>query len=116
MRRNGFYHATVVPQTAFEDATQQVIIDFKIDPGKRAKFDGLIANGQMERPIESIMKSRIGCGRWLLGWSIPSPRAAHSPVWTDIRSWYPKHDRLLAKVTLVEVGLSSRVPTRSRRC
>ena len=44
MRRNGFYNATVVPQTTFEEATQQVKIDFQIDPEKRAKYDGVIAN------------------------------------------------------------------------
>jgi outer membrane protein assembly factor BamA len=66
MKRNGFYNVSVRPETSFEEATQQVKIDFQIDSEKRAKYDGVIANGSMSRTIESIIKST----HWLrpFGW------------------------------------------------
>jgi len=103
VRRNGFYHAAIEPQSALQAPVQQAIVNFNIDPGKRAKFDGLSATGQMERSIESIMKSS-GWKRWggLLGWHSLTESRLQSGV-DSIRSWYPKHDRLLAKVTLARL-------------
>ena len=103
MRRNGFYNATVVPQTTFEEATQQVKIDFQIDPEKRAKYDGVIANGPMNRPIESIIKST----HWLrtfgwFGWRQVTESRTQSGL-DKVRSWYPKHNFLAAKVSLVRL-------------
>jgi len=57
LRRNGFYDVSIEPEAAFLEATQEVTIDFAIDPGKRGKYDGVIANGKSERPLESILKS-----------------------------------------------------------
>jgi len=103
MRRNGFYNATVVPETTFEEATQQVKIDFQIDPDKRAKYDGVIANGPMNRPIENIIKST----HWMrpfgwFGWRPVSESRTESGL-DNVRSWYPKHDYLAAKVLLVKL-------------
>ncbi|MGD0435426.1 MAG: POTRA domain-containing protein [Bryobacteraceae bacterium] len=103
LRRNGFYHAAVQPDVAFSDATQQVKIDFTIVPGKRAKFDGLVAEGQPERPIDKLVLSagwkRL---RGFLGWQSLTETRLLSGV-DNIRSWYPKHEHLLARVTLVKL-------------
>ena len=103
VRRNGFYHAAIEPQSELQAPVQQAIINFSIDAGKRARFDGLTATGQMERSVESIMKS-AGWKRWggLLGWHSLTESRLQSGL-DSIRSWYPKHDRLLAKVTLVRL-------------
>ncbi len=103
MRRNGFYNVSVKPEAIFEEPTQQVLIDFEIDPEKRAKYDGVIANGPMNRSIESIIKS----AHWLrpfgwFGWRAVTESRTQSGI-DNIRSWYPKHDRLTAKVSLVRL-------------
>lgn len=103
MKRNGFYNVTVKPETSFEDATQQVIIDFQIDPQKRARYDGIIANGPMNRPIENIIKSAkfMRPFGWF-GWR-PVTESRTQSALDNVRSWYPKHDRLAAKVSLVRL-------------
>ena len=103
LRHNGFYNASVQPDTTFEEATQQVKIDFAIDPEKRAKYDGAIANGQTERDIQSIIKST----HWMrplnwFGWRPVSESRTLSGL-DNVRSWYPKHDHLAAKVTLANM-------------
>ena len=99
-RRNGLYSAMVKPQTAFDSNTQQVNIDFKVDAGARAKFDGVLITGKSERSTDSIIKS-AGWKRLfgLLGWQYVTENRVQSGV-DNVRSWYPKHNRLLAKVTL----------------
>ena len=103
VHRNGFYDATIEPHNTLQPPVQQALVDFNIDPGKRARFDGLQATGQMERTVESIIKS-AGWKRWygLLGWHSLTENRLQSGL-QNIRSWYPKHDRLLAKVTLVRL-------------
>ncbi len=103
LRRNGFYHVSVQAKTAFEDATQEVKIDFAIDPGKRARYDGVVASGKPDRPLESIIKST----RWMrpfgwFGWRPVTESRTQSGL-DNVRSWYPKHDHLAAKVTLAKM-------------
>ncbi|HEX4595331.1 MAG TPA: outer membrane protein assembly factor BamA, partial [Bryobacteraceae bacterium] len=99
-RRNGLYNAMVMPQTSFNAITQQVDIDFNFDAGTRAKFDGVLVTGTSERSTESIVKS----ARWkrfpsFRGWQPVTENRVQNGV-DNVRSWYPKHNRLLAKVTL----------------
>lgn len=103
LRRNGFYNATVQPAVAFDAGTQEVKIDYAIVPGRRAKFDGLKATGETERPIDKLVLS-AGWKRFrgLLGWQSLTENRLRSGV-DNIRAWYPKHDHLLAKVTLVKL-------------
>src|SRR6202044_3437690 len=57
LRRNGFYNARVEPATATREPTQEVHIDYHVDPGQRAKFDGLVANGDTLRPLDKLIRS-----------------------------------------------------------
>ncbi|HEV2690604.1 MAG TPA: POTRA domain-containing protein, partial [Bryobacteraceae bacterium] len=101
LKRNGFYHATVKPETSFDDQTQRVTIDYTIDPGKRARFDGLIATGHTERSTDSIISSTGWKRRpfgWF-GWKKMHESLVQSGL-DGVRSWYSKHNRLQAKVTL----------------
>jgi outer membrane protein assembly complex protein YaeT len=102
VRRNGFHNASVKPSTSFDAASQQVTIDFAIDPGKRAKYDGVSVSGKTERSTDSIIHS-TGWKRFFgIGWRPQTENRTQSGV-VGVRSWYEKHNRLLAKVTLVKL-------------
>lgn len=107
LQRNGFYSAGVEPATTTRDATQEVHIVFNVDPGQRAKFNGLIANGDTLRPLENVIQSS-GWKRFRgwLGWHQLTETRLQSGI-DNIRSWYPKHDHLLAQVRLVNLDYHS---------
>lgn len=108
LKRNGFYHVSVKPEAAFDDTTQQVNIDYNIDTGKRARFDGVIASGRTERSTESIIKSTGWKRRpfgWL-GWKEMDENLVQSGV-ENVRNWYVKHNRLLAKISLANLDYHS---------
>ena len=106
-RRNGLYKAMVMPETRFDSNTQQVDIDFHVDAGERAKFDGVVVTGQSERSTESIIKSAGWKRLWgLRGWRYVTENRVQSGV-DSVRSWYPKHNRLLARVTLDKLDYHS---------
>ena len=101
LKRNGFYSVNIEPITAREDATQQIHIDFSVEPGNRAKFDGIEFTGNALRPTDQLIRS----SRWKRffglfgGWHTLTENRLQNGI-DNIRSWYPKHDRLLARVTL----------------
>ncbi len=103
LKRNGFYNAGVEPSTSTREPTQEIHIDYHVDPGPRAKFDGLVAKGDTLRPSENLIHSS-GWKRFggLFGWHQLTETRLQNGV-DNIRSWYPKHDHLLAQVTLVNV-------------
>ncbi|HTB19725.1 MAG TPA: BamA/TamA family outer membrane protein [Bryobacteraceae bacterium] len=105
LKRNGFYNVGIEPATSTREATQEVHIDFHVDPGRRAKFDGLIASGDTLRPLEKVIQSS-GWKRlhgWFgLGWHQLTETRLQNGL-DNIRSWYPKHDHLLAEVKLVDL-------------
>jgi len=57
LKRNGFYNAGIEPATSIREPTQEVHIDYHVDPGRRAKFDGLVANGDSLRPLDKLIRS-----------------------------------------------------------
>jgi outer membrane protein insertion porin family len=107
LKRNGFYNAGIEPTTATREPPQQVLMDFSVDPGKRAKFDGLVAGGNTLRPLENVIQSS-GWKRFRgwFGWHQLTETRLQNGL-DNIRSWYPKHDRLLAQVTLVNLDFHS---------
>jgi outer membrane protein insertion porin family len=102
LRRNGFYNAGVEPATSLREPTQEVHIDFHAAPGKRAYFAGLVANGDTLRPLNSLIKSSGWKRRLWVGWHQLTETRLQNGI-DNIRSWYPKHDHLLAQVTLVNL-------------
>jgi outer membrane protein insertion porin family len=111
LKRNGFYNAGIEPATATREATQQVQIDFHVDSKERAKFDGLMVSGDTLRPAESLINSS-GWKRFRgwFGWH-PMTETRLQNGLDNIRSWYPKHDHLLAQVTLVKLDFHPAINT-----
>lgn len=107
LKRNGFYNAGVEPSTSIRASTQDVHIDFQVDSGQRARFDGLISKGTALRPLESLIKAS-GWKRWpgWLGWHQLTETRVQNGL-ENLRSWYPKHDHLLAQVKLEDLDYNS---------
>jgi len=103
IKRNGFYHAGVQSDSTTDAPFQQINLAFNIDPGERAKFDGLKTTGDSERSPESLLAS-TGWKRFrgLFGWHSFNDTRLRNGL-DNIRSWYPKHDHLLARVQLVNL-------------
>jgi len=101
VKRNGFYHSGLQSQTSLDARYQQMNLDFLVEPGKRAKFDGLKASGDAERSPESLVNA-TGWKRFrgLFGWHSLTESRLRSGL-DNLRDWYPKHDHLLAKIRLV---------------
>ena len=51
LRANGLYNANVTHEESRDDEIEQVNIDFTIDPGSRAKFDGVVVEGDPADPV-----------------------------------------------------------------
>lgn len=103
VRRNGFYKATVDPHASFRRSIQEADVDFNIDTGKRAKFDGADVTGNPGRPVADIINSTGWKGYYgLFGWHSVTENRVQSGT-ENVRSWYQKHNHLLAKVTLVRL-------------
>jgi len=107
LKRNGFYSAGVEPAVSLREPTQEVHIDFSADPGRRARFDGIVATGDTLRPLQSLIDSsgwkRL---RGWFGWRELTETRLQNGL-DNIRSWYPKHDHLLAQVRLVNLDFDS---------
>lgn len=107
LHRNGFYRATISPNVERDPATHQVLISFQVDPGTRARFDGVLVTGKAERPLEATSASTGWKPlRGLLPWRFVTDNRVQSGV-EGVRSWYQKHNRLLAHVTLTKLDYHS---------
>jgi outer membrane protein insertion porin family len=114
LKRNGFYNVSVEPATSKREPTQEVHIDFDVESGERARFDGLVVStGNTLRPLNDVMQSS-GWKRfhgWLpLGWHQLTETRLQNGL-ENIRSWYPKHDHLLAQVKLVNLDYHASLNT-----
>lgn len=107
LKRNGFYSAGIEPVTSSQVRTQNVHIDFEVSPGRRAKFDGLVTEGDPLRPLQQVVQSsgwkrfRGWFGGWF-GWHELTEARLQNGI-ENIRSWYPKHNHLLAQVRLINL-------------
>ena len=102
MRANGLYRATVKPEVERQTDIEQVNIDFKLDPGPRARFDGINVEGNPDRPVPAIIRST----RWrypLIKIWRPLTESRLQSGLENIRSYYQGHNHLLAKTTLTRL-------------
>lgn len=99
LRANGLYQATITPSTDRQLDIEQINIDFKIDPGPRARFAGINVEGEPHRAIADISRST----HWkfpLVNYWWPFTESRLQGGVENIRSYYQRHEYLLAKVTL----------------
>ena len=84
-------------------ATEEMGVEFEINPGPRARFDGVKAEGKFARSIESIIHSsgwRRGFGPLVFpGWREATETRVQTGV-DRVRKSFQSNDRLEAKVTL----------------
>ncbi|HZU26829.1 MAG TPA: POTRA domain-containing protein [Bryobacteraceae bacterium] len=102
LRRNGLYKAAIEPVRTPHPLTQQMDIDFDIDSGKRARFDGIQVTGNPQRTVAEIIHSSGWRWPWNGPWRTVTDARVQSGV-DSIRGWYQKKDRLLAHVTLTRL-------------
>ncbi len=100
LRANGLYAATVVPTVLRDAELEQIDIDFRVVPGARAKFGGVVVQGDPGRPSARIVRST----RWrrpfgLFGWRPLTENRLRTGI-EHVLAYYQSHDRLLARVTL----------------
>ena len=100
LKRNGFFNPLIAPNIETHSDLQQVNVDFRIEPGKRARFGGINVTGNPGRPVEAILSATGWKGfHSLFPWRPLTDNRVQSGV-DGVRSWYLKHDFLMAKVNL----------------
>ena len=103
LRRNGLYNAHITPQIVRDPRTQEVLIYFVMQSGKRARFDGVKVTGNPLRTNASIMQET----GWkpfhgMLRWRALTEDRLRSGL-ENVRGWYPRHNHLLAGVHLTDL-------------
>jgi outer membrane protein insertion porin family len=103
LRANGLYGASIQYHLSPNPSTEEMGIDFDLDPGPRARFDGVNVEGKFARTRESVIRAtRWRRGFWGLqfpGWRPATETTVQSGV-NRLRRSFQQYDRLLARVTL----------------
>lgn len=95
LRRDGFYQTKIQPEYERDEATQQVRLNFAIEPGKRARYSAPVVTGDPDHPFAAILKSTHWKG-WL-GWKDVNQARTQDGV-QRVRRLYQKRNRLEARV------------------
>jgi outer membrane protein assembly complex protein YaeT len=105
LRRNGFYHADIEHEVTKVNETGEVEIDFRIKPGRRARFGGVVLEGgptiSLEK-LESVSGWRRGIPWFnsrLFGWRDATEERLTSGI-ERILKRLQRGNRLLASVRL----------------
>ena len=107
LRRNGLYKASISQNLIPHPLTQEMDVRFLVNSGKRAHFDGIQLTGNSERPLDEIIRGSGWKWFWGLGpWHQVTDARVQSGI-DSIRSYYAKHDHLLAHVTLVNLDFDN---------
>lgn len=103
LQTNGLYEAGVTPSVVHDDKAQQVFVTFKIDPGKRAKYEMPTIHGDTKLSDNTILR--------VTGWRIPvihwwrqvTDSRTHGGV-QDILKKYAKEGRYKADVEVTDLN------------
>jgi outer membrane protein assembly complex protein YaeT len=106
-RANGFYNAEIKPYIDRADSTEEVSVTFKVSPGRRARFDGVMFSGTFSKSPESLIKA-TGWRRHLgfitlRGWREVTENLVQSGV-AGVRKSFSSADRLRAVVNLDDLN------------
>lgn len=112
LRSNGLYQAKIHYTTDSDPATGQENVDFAIDPGKRARFDGVTVTGDKNVSASRVIRATgWQRGWWIFGWGLlgwkQMTESRISLGLDHVRQDFQKGNRLLAKVTLVRLNYHS---------
>lgn len=104
LRDDGLFQAKITPDEERQHSVEQINLDFNIDAGKRARFDGIVVTGNPGRAVASIARDThwerfYGWFGDAFGWQTVIDSRVQSGL-RNVRQYYEKHNRLLAKVTL----------------
>ena len=110
LRSNGLYHANVTTSTSNDNRTEQIAIDFSVDPGKRAKFESVLITGDPKEPVDKLVAATgfqrgfsifglPAIGRGYLGWRALTQARLNSGI-EHVLARLQKGDRLLSTVVL----------------
>ncbi|HTD42932.1 MAG TPA: BamA/TamA family outer membrane protein [Bryobacteraceae bacterium] len=103
LRANGLYHARIQYQLDRNPSTEEVGIDFDLDSGDRARFDGVKLTGTFNREPEDVIRS-AGWRRGFAfiswpGWRQATENRVQSGL-ARVRQSFQREDRLQVRVTL----------------
>jgi len=106
LRANGFHDATVTHSVERFPDTEEVLVHFKIQPGERARFDGVTLSGDFTKPPENIIDEthwRRGLGFIKLpGWREETESRVSTGV-NRVLDNLQRGDHLEATVTLEDL-------------
>lgn len=111
---NGLHNATIQYHLQPNASTEEMSIDIEIDPGPRARFDGVQLQGTFLRSKESIVRDtrwRRGFGPILFpGWREVTENRVQNGV-ERVRQSFQRNARLEAKVTLENLDYHEKTNT-----
>ncbi|MFB3776953.1 MAG: POTRA domain-containing protein [Bryobacteraceae bacterium] len=94
---NGFFHPELAPRVTREPRTQQVVVDFAVRPGTRARFGPPVLKGDLQRPAAEVAREPHWKG-WF-GWRPLTEDRLQRGLERIVQS-YRNRDYLMARVTL----------------
>jgi outer membrane protein insertion porin family len=110
MRANGFHNPKIDYTVERDPATEEASVDFEIQAGKRARFDGVNLTGKFTKTPESIIHATHWRRGFLLltfpGWRYATESRVSSGV-ASVRQDFQKGDHLEAQVTLEKLDYNT---------
>jgi outer membrane protein assembly complex protein YaeT len=110
LQANGFFEARVDPKVEYDLGTQQVTIQFLVDPGPRADFMRPEVHGIEPDQIQRLVNTTRWRRLWgIFGWRPVTERRVQSGLDRVRQSW-ARRDYLLSKVDLEEMKYGAGPP------
>ena len=114
LRANGLYGSSLQYHLYPNPSTEEMGVEFEIDAGPRARFDGVRAEGTFARSMESIVRAthwRRGFWPFVLpGWRHVTEARVQNGV-DRVRKSFQSNDRLEARVVLDHLDYHSETNT-----
>jgi outer membrane protein assembly complex protein YaeT len=104
LRNNGFFESSVQTRLSYEEASQQVQIEFVVSPHRRAYFASPVIAGDPQKASYEIIKHTRWKG-WF-GWKKMTAQRVQRGL-ERIRDSYKKTDHLMAQVSLEKIDYDS---------
>jgi outer membrane protein insertion porin family len=103
LRANGLYQAKVTSHVDRYPATEEIFIHYHVEPGDRARFDGVTLTGEFKQPAQNIINdTHWRRGLWLIhvpGWRQETENLVQRGV-SRVLNNFQKGDHLQASVAL----------------